>query len=491
MRFKTEPSGSSVGWALRAVASMYLVVPLFALAAVLHRPGVRSWPALWVCAVGGAVFAVSNLADLRRLRRSRLTGFVPSRALLQLAIAMVVLSAAGVAFGLHGGAFLLLPIIPFLAVALIGNPSLMARGWLVLVVALAVETATQLPAVDALWDTVLFGGTAAVLAAMVDTVVRGAIHGLERNRSLAELAAHTSTMQDWPRGLGTLGESLARAMDVRSYAVLHHAGKHAPLERAFSWPDADWPSWQELGTLPQQSLERMRPVDDGARCATPARVGMADVVVVTPSTSVLGVGVDLTLTTTVAALLGAMYERTRLISGLVDLAHTDELTGLANRRRLFEALEQEMARARRSHRPLTVAMVDLDHFKRYNDTFGHTAGDELLRKFALRVTRRVRAQDLVARYGGEEFLLVLPETDTAGAYDLVDKLRAAGAGEDALGRRVTFSAGIAGWDRDDAAEDLVFRADAGLYRAKAGGRNRVVVAPSGGRRTASAPGGEG
>jgi diguanylate cyclase (GGDEF)-like protein len=266
-------------------------------------------------------------------------------------------------------------------------------------------------------------------------------------------------------------------MDVSAYAVLTRAGRSAPLEHALSWPDADWPSWEEVGGLPQRALEVGGSVDDGTLCATPARAGMAAVVVVTPATSVLGVAVDLALTTTVAALLAAMYERFLLISGLVDLAHTDELTGLANRRRLFESLEHELARARRSGRPLSVAMIDLDHFKRYNDSFGHTAGDDLLRRFALRMARRVRAQDLVARYGGEEFCLVLPETETEGAMDLVDGLRAFGADHDPLGRRVSFSAGLATWDGAEAAEDLVFRADASLYRAKAAGRDRVVAAP--------------
>lgn len=476
MGFKTEPTGSSVGWALRAVTLMYLAVPLFALAAALDRPRIRSWPALWVGLGLFVVFAVSNAADLRRLRQARYMGFVPGRAFLQSAIGTAVLALAGLAFGLHGGTFLLLPLFPFLTVALIGNRTMMRRGWLVLTAALAGESAGQLPAVDALWATVLFAGTGAVLAAMVDQVVRGAVHGMERNRSLAELAAHTSTMQDWPRGLGVIGDGLCRAMDVGVYAVLSRAGRSAPLERVFAWPDADWPSWERLGTLPEQSLRAMRPADDGTLCATPARAGAAAIVVVTPADSLLGVAVDRTLTSTVAALLAAMYERTRLISGLVDLAHTDELTGLANRRRLFEAIEQEIARARRSNRPLTVAMIDLDHFKRFNDTFGHTAGDELLRRFALRITQRVRAQDLVARYGGEEFCLVLPETDAHGGLELVDGLRTGGAGDDALGRQVTFSAGLAMWDGAETAEELVFRADAGLYRAKAAGRNRVVAA---------------
>ncbi len=477
MAFKTEPTPSSVGWALRAVVPLYLVVPWLALVAAFDHPRVRSWPALYAALPLSAVFALSNATDLRRLRLARFGGLLPVRAFGQAGAASAALSLAGVAFGLHHGVFLLLPVIPFLSLALVGNRTMMRRGWLVLLVALGAESASQLPALDALWSTVFFGAVAALLALMLDQVVRGAIGGMEHNRSLAELAAHANTMQDWPRGLGAIGGGLAAAMDVGAYAVLTRAGPGAPLERAFSWPEADWPSWEQLGNLPQRGVEHMASAQDGRLCATPARAGAAALVVVTPAASLLGVAVDTGLTATVAALLAAMYERARLISGLVDLALTDELTGLANRRRLVEALEQEVARARRSRRPLSVAMIDLDYFKRYNDTFGHSAGDELLRRFAFRTTRRLRAQDLVARYGGEEFCLVLPETDCQCASELLDGIRVAGIDHDPLGRPVTFSAGLATWDGDESAEELVFRADASLYRAKAAGRDRVVVAP--------------
>jgi len=424
------------------------------------------------------VLLISNVADVRHLRRGRFTTFVAPKALGQIAVATVAFALAGVAFGLHGGAFLLLPTLPFLTISLIGNRAFMSAAWGVLVVSLAAETFTVLPPSTALWSTVLFAGTAAVLGAMADEVVRGSLHGVERNQSLAELAARASSLRHWPQGLSVIGDQLGRSMDVACFSVLCRGSGTEPLERVQSWPEADWPSWAELGTLVDTCLLHMRAMNDGVLVATPAAAGSAAVVIVTPFTSMLGAPVDITLTSTVAALLAAMFERSRLISGLVDLANTDELTGLANRRRLFDALEQEMHRARRSSRPLTVAVLDLDHFKRYNDSFGHSAGDDLLRRFAARMTRRVRAQDLVARYGGEEFCLILPETDADGALLLVDALRASGAGEDLLGRRVTFSAGLATWDGAETVEDLVFRADASLYRAKAAGRNRVAAAPS-------------
>ena len=476
LQFKTRPTGATVARALRAVTVASMVVPLFALAALLDRPHVRSWTALGLTLGLGAVCALSFVSDRRRLRRARLSAFVATRAFTQTVLVIADFAAAGVAFGLHGGSFLLLPLIAFLATALLGNGTMMRRGWLVLVVALAVETGLELPAYDALWSTVLFAGTGAVLAVTVDHVVRGSMRGMERNRVLAELATETAMFQDWPRDLLSMGERLARAMDVERYAVLTRLGSRTPLERSYAWPDPEWPTFEEVGDLAVAALERAGPVESDGLCATGVHAGTAGVVIVAPSTSLLAAPVEPTVLTSAAALVASMLTRSRLISGLLDMANTDELTGLANRRRLFETLQLEIGRARRSRRPLTIAMVDLDHFKRYNDTFGHSAGDDLLQHFALRTTSRTRAQDLVARYGGEEFCMVLPETDAEGAVALVEGLRHEGAGDDRLGRRVTFSAGLATWNGSESAEDLVYRADASLYRAKAAGRDQVAVA---------------
>jgi diguanylate cyclase (GGDEF)-like protein len=476
LSFRSAPTASSVTRALRAVSLVYVVVPVFALAAWLDHGRVRSWPALWADVALFAAVVGSHVLDRRRLRQARYDRFVPGRALGQVSLAVWAFAVAGVALGLHHGSFLLLPVLAFVVVSLLGNRTMVRRALLVLAAALGVETGLQLPATEAVWSTALFTAVALVLAAMIDEVVHGSVHAMERNRELAELATETSVLQDWPRDLARLGPRLAKAMDVRRYAVVARLGSGDPLERVYSWPEDDWPSWAELGTLPQESLERMRPLESPSLAVAPARAGTAAVVVVTPATSVFASPVDTNLLSSVAALLSAVVTRSRLISGLVEVARTDELTGLANRRRLYEALAHEMARARRSRRPLTVAMIDLDHFKQYNDTFGHSAGDELLQRFAFRTTARVRAQDLVARYGGEEFCLVLPETDPDGARTLVEGLRTGGIGIDRQGRRVTFSAGLATWNGTESVDELVYRADASLYRAKAEGRDRVEAA---------------
>ncbi len=168
---------------------------------------------------------------------------------------------------------------------------------------------------------------------------------------------------------------------------------------------------------------------------------------------------------------------------LATLSATDGLTGLANRRHFDEILDSEWARSARSGEPLTLNMVDVDHFKRYNDCYGHQAGDACLKLVAralLAGTRR--SSDLAARYGGEEFALVLPNTDAGVARRLAETMRQAIAALDLphaqapLGR-VSISVGVAvgGAGGAAAAEDLVRAADAALYRAKRGGRNRVAL----------------
>lgn len=165
-----------------------------------------------------------------------------------------------------------------------------------------------------------------------------------------------------------------------------------------------------------------------------------------------------------------LRSNTRLLDRLSHLAQEDALTGIANRRTLDEALTPEFARALRSGQPLTVVMLDLDHFKRYNDRRGHAAGDALLRGAAQAWAKQMRPTDLLARYGGEEFTLVLPACNADQAVLLVDRLRPL------VPDRQTFSAGIATWEGHESNTELVQRADRALLAAKKGGRNRTMIA---------------
>jgi diguanylate cyclase (GGDEF)-like protein len=162
------------------------------------------------------------------------------------------------------------------------------------------------------------------------------------------------------------------------------------------------------------------------------------------------------------------------------MATTDALTGLSNRHALFQRLDEEFARQQRSGAPLSIAMLDVDHFKSVNDVYGHSSGDAVLRDVARQVQVGVREYDIAARYGGEEFLLVLPGADLAKAQQSAERIRKgiedqvrAGSGE---GQRViTVSLGVAKLRADEDIAALINRADTALYRAKAEGRNRVVA----------------
>jgi diguanylate cyclase (GGDEF)-like protein len=167
----------------------------------------------------------------------------------------------------------------------------------------------------------------------------------------------------------------------------------------------------------------------------------------------------------------------RLFATLSQMAATDDLTQLANRRKFSEALRLELARSRRGGSPLALILADIDHLKQVNDTHGHPAGDAAIRHVAETLQRGRRETDLAARLGGEEFALLLPGTDRNGALRAAERIRAelAGSPVPVVGR-VTVSLGAAIFPEDGENErDLVARADERLYAAKSGGRNRVIV----------------
>lgn len=159
------------------------------------------------------------------------------------------------------------------------------------------------------------------------------------------------------------------------------------------------------------------------------------------------------------------------------LATTDGMTGLANHRAFQEQLRIELATADSTGRPLSLLLIDVDQFKSYNDTFGHPAGDEVLRGLARLIRENVRVGDYTARYGGEEFAILLPDTTEEAAVEIGERLRIVVAGHNFPCRQVTLSIGVARNEPLPAAsETLVARADKALYAAKNGGRNRVVIA---------------
>jgi diguanylate cyclase (GGDEF)-like protein len=177
-----------------------------------------------------------------------------------------------------------------------------------------------------------------------------------------------------------------------------------------------------------------------------------------------------TLASLLATEAAVTLERIELLSRLESIARTDDLTGLPNRRAWDEELPRELLRSKREERPLCVAMIDLDHFKEFNDERGHQAGDRFLKQAAAAWGVELRGTDFLARYGGEEFALALPGCTPEQAIEVAERIRAATPeGE-------TCSIGIACWDSEEESASLLGRADAALYQAKHRGRNLSVIA---------------
>jgi diguanylate cyclase (GGDEF)-like protein len=267
-----------------------------------------------------------------------------------------------------------------------------------------------------------------------------------------------------------LDRDLARADDATGRLLLLARGWQRPApgvdaamlrQRLMASADGDFETINDaLGDL--LAARRAR-IDEAARLENRAdRVARVSVFAV----GVLGLALGLVLT---AIAWRSMAINETLMQQLSQLAREDGLTGVANRRTLDERLPQEMARAKRQKYPLAVAMIDLDHFKRFNDRRGHAAGDALLRNAAQAWLRQLRPSDLLARYGGEEFTLVLPGCDDVQAERMVERL------QPLMPEKQTFSAGIAAWNGTDSARELLTAADRALLQAKRAGRNRIVV----------------
>jgi diguanylate cyclase (GGDEF)-like protein len=191
---------------------------------------------------------------------------------------------------------------------------------------------------------------------------------------------------------------------------------------------------------------------------------------------------ELSLKTTFAAQVGLSVANIRLREALRTQSIKDPLTGLYNRRYLTEILDREIRRAVRSEQSLGILMLDLDHFKTFNDTYGHDAGDAVLRETASFLSKSIRVEDIVCRFGGEEFVVILPTADLNAAHARAERIRSKLRELTVLHQgqslgMITVSVGVAALPQHGTSpQKLLDAADAALYRAKREGRDRVVVA---------------
>ncbi|MCP3161668.1 GGDEF domain-containing protein [Myxococcus qinghaiensis] len=276
--------------------------------------------------------------------------------------------------------------------------------------------------------------------------------------------------QAWPEGRGSEG----LVFSVGEGAC----GRAAQTHKAVYLPDVGDPT----SIFARRGLEKNALVT-GALLAVPmvhAGTLMGVVNFQRPLIASFSAG-EIELLTAVADIAAAAVKNARLHAETVKLTMTDPLTGVPNRRHLFQRMELELARAQRFGTPLGLLMVDVDHFKRLNDLAGHRAGDETLRRVCDILRTRVRKVDTLARYGGEEFVLLLPHTSKQDAVEVAEKLRRAVAETVVLsqpglpGGHVTVSVGVSHFPTDaNTQEGLVDSADAALYCSKRTGRNRTT-----------------
>ena len=173
-------------------------------------------------------------------------------------------------------------------------------------------------------------------------------------------------------------------------------------------------------------------------------------------------------------------------------ALTDSLTNLANRKAFDAEIRRIMSESDKEDLPFSLVLLDIDHFKAFNDNYGHQVGDQVLRLVARTLIDGVKGRDVASRYGGEEFAIILPETDLQSAVKVGDFLRKAVAGKEVVNRntgdtlgRITLSGGVAQYVSGESVEDIIDRSDAALYTAKHNGRNQVAAAPAPGQKKAA------
>jgi diguanylate cyclase (GGDEF)-like protein len=242
-------------------------------------------------------------------------------------------------------------------------------------------------------------------------------------------------------------------------------------------------TWLKIGS--EVDFLRRRPLHDGSS-------SMVLAIPSTPAVATRFLGIIITLVMTVVAMVH-LYGRERSIRDRIEMenrlklqgdaddlrvrANTDVLTGLFNRQKMDEVLAHEIALAKRYQLTLSFVLFDIDHFKAVNDRYGHPMGDRVLMQLSALASRFVRDADVLARWGGEEFVLLAPGTDEAKAHHAAERLRVAIASATFEGvGTMSCSFGVAQYLDGETAEALFARADAALYRAKFGGRNRVESA---------------
>lgn len=495
-----DPVMSTFGW--KAIGLTYLAASLPLLGAFLPRDTPTLWGWLWAAWAIAAVTVALNSVHLKRMLESR--GYVEPAAgtvLVEVLLGTISCGLVNYAIGGQAGIYRPLVFIPLLLVAMIGNRFLIAITWAAAVLMVTWSTAAHdvLPSSVAAF-VVSYGVTWGIAAIMVHLLATTALHSDRQMLGLADAAGIAASARGLDDGLEQMLPVIAEwanATQAAAYRIGGGDGDPAPTADPIETaePEADHPvdGTPELVARWPAGGDRRRTPPDPEELAEAARsrgvsyrskrsvLVAADgdhhqVAIVIEGAARLRIDqlTDRFNLERMTRQLEILVTRSRYIAQLEGLGLTDGLTGLPNRRSLTDRLVAARDLAQRRSEALSVAMIDLDEFKSYNDAHGHLAGDDLLREFATALRGRLRGVDFVARYGGEEFCVVLPDTGSDDAQLVLEDFRSRLRGGVATGA-VTFSAGIATWDGDETIESLVRRADAALYAAKAAGRDCSVI----------------
>jgi len=482
-----DPAMSAFGWRFIVLSYLAVLVPLLGIA--LPRDAETHWGIVAAVLVVALATLTLNAGYLRRMLAT--DGWYEPPGVVVLGQALVVTVATGwlnYALSGAGGFYRPIIVVPTLLVAVIGNRAMFVATASTAFVTLTLSSWAQgteprhLPAFVVSYCT-----TWGVVVLMVRLLSARALQATTLTQGIADaaaIAAQADRLDDGLERLLPVVGAWAVAERVTAFALAD--GQSALLE---SWPPGTEPCPPPAAALVARACADEGAVVDGPHAVIVAdwSEGADDGAGAAPSAVAVAVVVEgaararfdaLTYhyqLIRMAAQLETLVSRSRHIEHLESLGRTDSLTGLPNRRALEERLDLERTVTRRRHEPLTLAMIDLDDFKSYNDTHGHPAGDDLLQRFAEALRGSVRSTDFVARYGGEEFCVLLSNTSSAGAEALIDQLRHL-LRSGALTARPAFSAGIATWTEGESNHDLLKRADRALYAAKAAGKDRSVVA---------------
>jgi len=462
---------------LAAATGMLLVVPIVVTDIVMrHRV---DWP---VALAGFAVAAAPGTYIGRRMRQA-LAGtatVTPMATFVTVTCSSLSLTLGDLATrSWSDDAYVAALALPCVFFALSADPLLVTGGMLVVGGEIAVCLAFQhLGAATfvSLW--LLFWSVDACAAGMVAPTLRRAAERFRSREALAELAATMAEADDIEAALSAGLPLVAGVVPCAAVTVV--ARRPGPAGEAVRTV-ATWTlggidvAWTVPSALTPQIFGGRRPHTLDGRCVIPLGYSaIGELVVVLDALPVRRLRAPFP-EESVAALAATLLIGVSSLGHLAELQHqsrTDALTGLANRRELDTRLAAELARSSRTGTPLTVALLDLDGFKEYNDRFGHQAGDRALQQVAQVMQERVRGGDLVARYGGEEFCVLLPDTTAPAARQLLDDVRRRVAN-----LQVTVSVGLAEWDGGEPADRLLWRADQALYQAKSVGKDIIVTAP--------------